>query len=748
MTVPTPVLDDRSYDQILAELKARIPVYTPEWTDYGPSDPGITMLELFAYLGESLLFRFNQIPDQTRLWLLRLLQVPPYPPRRATGLVAFDAGQPGADPPTVSQGTQVSAGSVPFKVGNDVTVLPFSVTAVVKAGANVPSDPILLDEYRLVLDAAGLDEAAAEPYEEVVLAADPGAPGFQPLDVGTAVDHCLWIAVHAVPPPPPDLETSLFGTSGVLARAPMVLGFGTDLEYPAIDQVDPCDSLTGSPEDQRIAAACPAVVPGPELPGGPVSQVDSTLIWQVSARRTGDPVGSDYLPVSVVRDTTNGLRRDGVVALQLPAAQLDRIGVGQVADADLAGVDDNPPALVDQPEMRFWLRAFPRQGVPEIGRLRWVGVNAADVEQVADAAPELVGTGNGLSGQEVALSQLPVVPGSLKVQVREGDLWQPWQVVDSFAGSKPSDRHVTLDPASGIVRCGDSVRGQVFPIGAQIRAVAYSYGGGPAGLVKAKAISAVVGGPGVRVTNPLPTAGGEAGETITAALARIPGELARHDRAVTKDDFRELAGIVGVGRAECLPRFDPVTKSFDAAGVVTVMIWPTSDPRHPDAPVADATLLSAVCSQLDGRRLVTTELYVVPPAYHPVAVSVGLAVKTGYSAIGVRRWVEMILRQYLAPLPPFGPDGDGWPLGHRVHGPELEAAVLQVEGVDFVEDLKVADLAGQTPVIGTVQLAGWEVPELREITVVVGSPPDPGAGPLTPPPGPAPVPVPVPKDQC
>jgi hypothetical protein len=71
-----------------------------------------------------------------------------------------------------------------------------------------------------------------------------------------------------------------------------------------------------------------------------------------------------------------------------------------------------------------------------------------------------------------------------------------------------------------------------------------------------------------------------------------------------------------------------------------------------------------------------------------------------------------------------------------------------VEGVDFVEDLKVADLAGQTPVIGTVQLAGWEVPELREITVVAGSPPDPGGGPLTPPPGPAPVPVPVPKDQC
>jgi predicted phage baseplate assembly protein len=268
-------------------------------------------------------------------------------------------------------------------------------------------------------------------------------------------------------------------------------------------------------------------------------------------------------------------------------------------------------------------------------------------------------------------------------------------------------------------------------------------------VVKAGAVSQVVGGPdGVKVTNPLPTAGGEDGETITQALQRIPGELARHDRAVTQEDFKELARIVGVGRAECLPRFDPVTKSSDAAGVVTVMVWPTADPRHPNAPVADATLLSAVCSQLDTRRLVTTELYVIPATYHPVAVSIGLAVKTGYSAIGVRRWVEMIVRQYLAPLPPFGPDGNGWSLGHRVHGPELEAAVVQVEGVDFVEDLKVADLASGTAVIGTVELAGWEVPELREITVVTGSAPDPGSGGLTPPPGPPPVPVPVPKDVC
>lgn len=116
--------------------------------------------------------------------------------------------------------------------------------------------------------------------------------------------------------------------------------------------------------------------------------------------------------------------------------------------------------------------------------------------------------------------------------------------------------------------------------------------------------------------------------------------------------------------------------------------------------------------------------------------------------MGVRRWVELVLRQYLAPLPPYGPEGSGWPLGHRVYGPELEAAVLQVEGVDFLEGLDVADLGGGVPRPGPVELEGWEVPALTELTVVIGAPPPPGSGGVQPPQGPTPVPVPVPKAEC
>jgi hypothetical protein len=87
-----------------------------------------------------------------------------------------------------------------------------------------------------------------------------------------------------------------------------------------------------------------------------------------------------------------------------------------------------------------------------------------------------------------------------------------------------------------------------------------------------------------------------------------------------------------------------------------------------------------------------------------------------------------------------------------VHGPELEAAALQVEGVEYLEGLTVAGSAdgGVTwTETGPVELKSYEVAELSEITVVEGPPLEPGKA-LAPSPDPAvvPIPVPVPREEC
>ncbi len=735
MSLPVPVLDDRTYAQLVTELTSRIATYTPEWTDQGASDPGITLLELFAFLGENLLFRFNQIPDATKLWLLRLLQVPPEPGRPASGLVTLDPADPTAAAPVVDAGTRLQAGSLPFETLEDLVSLPVVTRAVVKLSAPAPTDPELLAGVERAIDAIGGLGADQQPqcYNASVLQAAPGQPGVASLDVPDAVDGTLWIPVIAAAGV---TVAQLLTPTGPLDGTTLNLGVVLDDRYPTIDQVDPCKGLDPVPPPGAAA-------PPPQL------------VWQASTSdTTTDRAGVEqpvYVPLEVVGDSSASLTTSGVVRLELPAGLVvgsSLLGTFPDPDPDLAGTGTLPPVLDDDPPVVFWLRAYPPAGAPPIGALSWVGPNAVGVDQMQTVGPEFVGTGTGQPSQALALVHPSVDAASLDLQVEEPGGWTSWQQVETLAASGPDDRVYVLDAASGTVTCGDTVRGHAFGYGQRIRARTYRCGGGSAGNVAPKAISTITSAAQVEVVNPLAMTGGADPETIADALTRIPGEFARHERAVTADDFAQLAAVVGVGRAECLPHFYPPTRDLQAAGVVSVVVWPDVDLVHPDAPVPDQALLGAVCAELDGRRLVTTELYVIPPTYRPVAISVGVAVKPGFSGTAVCRWVEKVLRQYLAPLPPYGPDGRGWPMGQRVFAPELLAVALQVDGIDYLQDLRVSgpDDRG-TWVEGTVTLQPWEVVQVTELTVVVGAALEPGQ-PVPAPATPSLVPIPVPPEAC
>lgn len=73
MPIPLPKLDDRTFDDLVAEGKRLIPGLAPSWTDHNPSDPGIALIELFAYVVEMLLYRVDRVGDANNLAFLRLL---------------------------------------------------------------------------------------------------------------------------------------------------------------------------------------------------------------------------------------------------------------------------------------------------------------------------------------------------------------------------------------------------------------------------------------------------------------------------------------------------------------------------------------------------------------------------------------------------------------------------------------------------------------------------------------------------
>src|SRR5918999_5486409 len=73
MPITLPNLDARRYADLVEEARSLIPTYAPEWTDHNEVDPGITLIEFFAYLSEMLLYRLNRVTDLNRYAFLKLL---------------------------------------------------------------------------------------------------------------------------------------------------------------------------------------------------------------------------------------------------------------------------------------------------------------------------------------------------------------------------------------------------------------------------------------------------------------------------------------------------------------------------------------------------------------------------------------------------------------------------------------------------------------------------------------------------
>ena len=185
----------------------------------------------------------------------------------------------------------------------------------------------------------------------------------------------------------------------------------------------------------------------------------------------------------------------------------------------------------------------------------------------------------------------------------------------------------------------------------------------------------------------------------------------------------------------CHPDVAPVSAGT-VPGAVTLMAIPASDGAHPNSPRPDRAFVDAMCSYLDPRRLVTTELAIRGPDYVGVWISVGIEMAGGHSAAEVTELVRERLKAYLSPLPApgfegvtmlpllYAPDSDaalrGWPLGRAVNARTLLAEVARVSGVVSVADVLLA--RGSAAQVETVPLSGLELPEVLGISVVTGDP--------------------------
>lgn len=142
MSLPSPNLDDRRFQQLVDEAKRYVQQRSPEWTDHNVSDPGVTLIETFAYMVDQLLYRLNRVPDRNYSAFLDLLGVQLFPPTVARADVDFWLSAPQPDTVRLPAGTEVATArgeteeAVVFSTTEDLAIVPSSLIRLVTAPAS------------------------------------------------------------------------------------------------------------------------------------------------------------------------------------------------------------------------------------------------------------------------------------------------------------------------------------------------------------------------------------------------------------------------------------------------------------------------------------------------------------------------------------------------------------------------------------------------------------------------------------
>jgi hypothetical protein len=780
MPLLIPSIDDRRYQELLDEALARIPVHNREWTNFNKSDPGVTLLEIFAFMTESLLYRSNQIPERNRLKFLSLLGIPLRPASSARGLVVFTNERGPLTTVTLNSGVEARAGQVPFHSTQGLDVLPVEGRVYYKRRLNASDEQ---RSYYEQLYASFRVSAGETPPTFVLYETLPLQTGnTNPLDLGAdTVDGALWIALMVRASDKPYADNVKEARKKIAGKT---ISLGV---VPFLDV-----------DDRRLT------------PGGRGAQADVRLLhYQIPKMppngqlpQTGNQRVAQYEVLDSFAET-DVLSEPGVVQITLPADP-KKLELWSNLEPIESGSDKFPPALEDtnlNDRVITWLRITATGAASP--RLLWVGINAVPVMQRAHVANEVLPAGTGEPDQVVRLSKTPVIDGSVRLTV--DDPKTPWREIDDLfsAGPEvpvpderlPPGRPVvknalvdvfTLNPESGEIRFGDGIHGRRPSFGAAIRA-SYDYGVGRDGNVGAGSINSSPAMPaGFKVNNPVPTWGGAEGESVKEGEKQISRYLQHRDRLVSALDFETITlrtPGVNVGRVEVLPAFNPELApniAGDAPGSVTLMVIPKYDAAHPDSPEPDRHFLDAVCAYIDARRLVTTEVFLRGPAYKSIWISIGIDVVPGWSIAEVRQAVKTELMRFLSPLPadrnsllekqmPFFSAPQyagmerGWPLGKGVSPLELLAVASRVPGVLKINKVYVADATTalskdtESPDAPScsdlpVTMTGLQLPRVMTLNVAIGEAlsvnqlrgdEDLGAAPA-----PTILPVPVIPDEC
>lgn len=646
MPLPEPILDDLRFQQDLVdEARRRIIQYCPEWTDYNLSDPGITLIELFAWMTEMIVYRLNRVPEKNHIKFLELI------------------------------GTQLQAAS------SAQTELTFWLSTPF---------PITLEDDTVGIVPQGTEVATRRTEEE-------------PEIIFTTNSRLVIV--------PPTL-TYLYRENEFQKNYREQLGLDQFKFYPFQDRPQQGDAFyLGFDTSQEISGHILQLTfkcEPTEAVG--IKRDDPPLLWECSL---GD---GNWQTVKVSdypgeKDTTGGLNNPaGKLVLYLPTLmQADEV-YGREAYWVRCRLDPRP----EEPENMY-------TESPQINNItpHTLGAAVAATHAVI-VRDEILGRSTGEPGQAFLLENRPIlspVKGeTVLVEGKRGTEWvfMPWKQVKDFSMSDRFDRHYTIDTATGQVNFGPSIRyqdgsvrqyGRVPEANRTIRMSKYRYGGGVAGNVPADKLVVLKSSiPYIdRVSNISRAAGGQDPESLEEAKVRAQRELRAQLRAVTPEDYEDLARSAtrGVARAKC-----NIPQGQDGRlppGMIEILIVPAAIDAIKAGDLSKLQLHNVlqqdIHDYLDKYRLLTTTLQIREPNYIGVQVNAEIVPSEYIRPEVVRGRVIERLNAFISCLnivenseeldELMGYDWDGWPFGRNLYVAEILSLIQRVSGVKHVLDVQL-----------------------------------------------------------
>ncbi|NIM15084.1 MAG: putative baseplate assembly protein [Candidatus Aminicenantes bacterium] len=375
----------------------------------------------------------------------------------------------------------------------------------------------------------------------------------------------------------------------------------------------------------------------------------------------------------------------------------------------------------------YWVRAVyleeEKTGADEIAipTITDVFLNTTWALQSETISAEILGSGDGTANQVFSFTKTPVTTGSEEIWVNElktisseeqrqileenqyqvkqeldekenlTEFWIKWKPIDSILNASSNDRCYEIDNVSGDIMFGDGINGKILPTGTDNIKADYCSGGGKQGNLPVFEITELKTSiPFLdKAFNPLAAGGGTDTETIEHVMERGPYLLKHRNRAITVEDFEQLAfqAAGGIARVKCLPNTNDKRKSQD--GRVTVIVIPQTDEEKPRLSLQMKYKVEQHLQQRAAYRMVEKDYFrVIGPVYVNVSVYAWLAATSIEMVPLVEKACYARLKDFLNPLS-GGSEKRGWDFGKIPCFSDFYALLEKIKGVDHVVDLLV-----------------------------------------------------------